>query len=68
MSLRVTRRCRAHRLRKAAAIAAGEGVAAHELTAMFGWSRLLYKLEVYPKEADKKRLARGASERQSDRM
>lgn len=60
--------CRAHGLRKAGAtIAADEGATAHELMAMFGWSRLAMA-EVYTKEADKKRLARGASERLSNRM
>ncbi|MEQ1407725.1 tyrosine-type recombinase/integrase [Neorhizobium sp. Rsf11] len=60
--------CRAHGLRKAGAtIAADEGATAHELMAMFGWSRLAMA-EVYTKEADKKKLARGASERLSNRM
>jgi integrase len=60
--------CRAHGLRKAGAtIAADEGATAHELMAMFGWSRLSMA-EIYTKEADKKRLARGASERLSNRM
>jgi integrase len=60
--------CRAHGLRKAGAtIAADEGATAHELMAMFGWSRLAMA-EVYTKEADKKKLARSASERLSNRM
>ena len=60
--------CRAHGLRKAGAtIAADEGASAHELMAMFGWSRLAMA-EIYTKETDKKRLARGASERLSNRM
>jgi integrase len=60
--------CRAHGLRKAGAtIAADEGATPHELMAMFGWSRLSMA-EVYTKEADKKRLARGASERLANRM
>ena len=60
--------CRAHGLRKAGAtIAADEGATAHELLAMFGWSRLSMA-EIYTKEADKKRLARSASERLSNRM
>lgn len=60
--------CRAHGLRKAGAtIAADEGATAHELMAMFGWSRLAMA-EVYTKEADKKKLARAASERLSNRM
>jgi integrase len=60
--------CRAHGLRKAGAtIAADEGATAHELMAMYGWSRLSMA-EVYTKEADKRKLARGASERLSNRM
>lgn len=60
--------CRAHGLRKAGAtIAADEGATPHELMAMFGWSRLSMA-EVYTKEADKKRLARGASERLANRL
>lgn len=60
--------CRAHGLRKAGAtIAADEGATAHELMAMFGWSRLAMA-EIYTKEADKKKLARGASERLANRM
>jgi hypothetical protein len=58
----------AHGLRKAGAtIAADEGATAHELMAMFGWSRLSMA-EIYTKEADKKKLARAASERLSNRM
>lgn len=48
-----------------ATIAADEGATAHELMKMFGWSRLPMA-EVYTKEADKKRIARGASERLSN--
>ncbi|MBT9370314.1 tyrosine-type recombinase/integrase [Rhizobium sp. CSW-27] len=60
--------CRAHGLRKAGAtIAADEGATAHELMAMFGWSRLAMA-ELYTREADKKRLARGAAERLSNRL
>lgn len=60
--------CRAHGLRKAGAtIAADEGATAHELMAMFGWSRLSMA-EVYTREADKKKLAKGASERLANRM
>lgn len=60
--------CRAHGLRKAGAtIAADEGATAHELMSMFGWSRLAMA-EVYTKEADKKKLARAASERLANRM
>lgn len=60
--------CRAHGLRKAGAtIAADEGATAHELMAMFGWSRLAMA-ELYTREADKKRLARAASERLSNRV
>lgn len=60
--------CRAHGLRKAGAtIAADEGATAHELMAMYGWSRLAMA-EMYTKEADKKKLARGASERLSNRL
>lgn len=55
--------CTAHGLRKAGAtIAANNGASAHELMAMYGWSRLAMA-ELYTKEADKLRLARGASER-----
>lgn len=61
-------RCRAHGLRKAGAtIAADEGATAHELMAMFGWTRL-GMAEVYTKEADKKRLARSAAERLANRV
>lgn len=60
--------CRAHGLRKAGAtIAADEGATAHELMAMYGWTRLAMA-EVYTKEADKKRLAKSASERLANRM
>jgi integrase len=60
--------CRAHGLRKAGAtIAANEGATAHELMAMFGWSRLAMA-EVYTREADKRKLARAASERLSNKM
>jgi len=60
--------CRAHGLRKAGAtIAADEGATAHELMAMYGWTRLAMA-EVYTKEADKKRLAKAASERLANRM
>ena len=60
--------CRAHGLRKAGAtIAANEGATAHELMAMFGWSRLSMA-EIYTKEADSKRLARGASERLANKV
>jgi integrase len=60
--------CRAHGLRKAGAtIAADEGATPHELMAMYGWSRLSMA-EMYTREADKKRLARGASERLANRM
>lgn len=60
--------CRAHGLRKAGAtIAADEGASAHELMAMFGWSRL-GMAELYTREADKKRLARSASERLTNRV
>jgi len=60
--------CRAHGLRKAGAtIAANEGATAHELMAMYGWSRLAMA-EIYTKEADKKRLAKAASERLANRL
>ncbi|WP_234879361.1 tyrosine-type recombinase/integrase [Sinorhizobium americanum] len=60
--------CRAHRLRKASAtIAADEGATAHEVMAIYGWTRLAMA-EVYTKEADKKRLAKAASERLANRM
>lgn len=56
-------RCTPHGLRKAGAtIAANNGATAHELMAMFTWSRISMA-EVYTKEADKARLARGAAER-----
>lgn len=55
--------CTAHGVRKAGAtIAANNGATPHELMAMFGWSKISMA-EVYTKEADKARLARGASER-----
>jgi len=55
--------CSSHGLRKAGAtIAANAGATAHELMAMYGWSRLAMA-EVYTKDADKLRLARGAAER-----
>lgn len=55
--------CTAHGLRKAGAtIAANAGATAHELMAMFGWSRISMA-EVYTKEANKRRLAMGAAER-----
>lgn len=55
--------CTPHGLRKAGAtIAANNGATAHELMAMFTWSRISMA-EVYTKEADKARLARGAAER-----
>lgn len=60
--------CRAHGLRKAGAtIAADEGATAHELMAMFGWARL-DMAEMYTREADRKRLAKGASERLANRL
>lgn len=53
----------AHGLRKAGAtIAANAGAPAHELMAMYGWSRISMA-EVYTKETNKVRLARGAGER-----
>lgn len=55
--------CRAHGLRKAGAtIAANNGASAHELCAMFGWSKLA-TAEIYTKDADRKRLSRAAGER-----
>src|SRR5690606_7907835 len=60
--------CRAHGLRKASAtIAANGGATAQESLANYGWSRLKMA-ETYTREADKKKLARGASERLSNRM
>ncbi len=60
--------CRAHGLRKAGAtIAADEGSTAHELMAMFGWSRL-EMAQLYTREADKKKLARAASERLANKI
>ncbi|MDR7032387.1 tyrosine-type recombinase/integrase [Mesorhizobium sp. BE184] len=55
--------CRAHGLRKAGAtIAADNGATVHELMAMYGWSKSSMA-EVYTRESDKRRLARGAAER-----
>ena len=55
--------CTAHGVRKAGAtIAANNGATPHELMAMFTWSKVSMA-EVYTKEADKARLARGAAER-----
>lgn len=55
--------CTPHGLRKAGAtIAANNGASPHELMAMYGWKRLT-EAEVYTREADKVRLARGAAER-----
>jgi len=60
--------CRAHGLRKAGAtIAANEGATAHELMAMYGWARLAMA-EMYTRQADKKKLARSASERLANKM
>lgn len=60
--------CRAHGLRKAGAtIAANEGSTAHELMAMYGWARLSMA-EMYTRQADKKKLAHGASERLANKM
>jgi integrase len=59
---------RAHGLRKAGAtIAADSGASAHELMAMFGWSRLAMA-ETYTKQANEKRLASSASERIANAM
>jgi integrase len=59
---------RAHGLRKAGAtIAADNGASAHELMAMFGWSRLSMA-EVYTKSANEKRLSGMASERIANAM
>jgi site-specific recombinase XerD len=56
-------RCRAHGLRKAGAtIAADNGASAHELCAMYGWTKLA-TAEIYTKEADRKKLSKSASER-----
>lgn len=56
-------RCRAHGLRKAGAtIAADNGASAHELCAMFGWTKLA-TAEIYTKETDRKRLSKQAGER-----
>lgn len=55
--------CRAHGLRKAGAtIAADNGASAHELCAMFGWSKLA-TAEIYTKEVNRKKLSKSASER-----
>lgn len=55
--------CTPHGLRKAGAtIAANHGASPHELMAMYGWKRLT-EAEIYTREADKARLARGAAER-----
>ncbi|MGN6537582.1 MAG: tyrosine-type recombinase/integrase [Mesorhizobium sp.] len=60
--------CSAHGLRKAGATIAAEGGAtAHELMAMFGWSRISMA-EVYTKDANKKILARAAAERIADKF
>jgi integrase len=59
---------RAHGLRKAGAtIAADSGASAHELMAMFGWSRLAMA-ETYTRQANEKRLASSASERIANAM
>jgi integrase len=59
---------RAHGLRKAGAtIAADDGASAHELMAMFGWSRLSMA-ETYTRQANEKRLAGMASERIANAM
>lgn len=59
--------CSAHGLRKAGAtIAANAGATPHELMAMYGWTRLAMA-EIYTREADRKRLARGAAERIANR-
>lgn len=55
--------CSAHGLRKAGAtIAANNGATAHELMAMYGWSRISMA-EVYTKEANRRQLAHAAAER-----
>lgn len=60
--------CRTHGLRKAGAtIAADEGATAHELMAMYGWSRIGVA-EIYTRDADRKRLARGAAERLANKV
>lgn len=60
--------CSPHGLRKAGAtIAAESGATAHELMAMFGWSRISMA-EVYTKDANKRVLARGAAERIADKF
>lgn len=60
--------CSAHGLRKAGAtMAANAGATPHELMAMYGWSKLSMA-EIYTRDADRKRLARGAAERIANRM
>lgn len=55
--------CTAHGVRKAGAtIAANNGASAHELMAMYAWSRISMA-ERYTKAADHTRLARSAAER-----
>lgn len=55
--------CTAHGVRKAGAtIAANNGASAHELMAMYAWSRISMA-ERYTKAADQTRLARSAAER-----
>lgn len=55
--------CSAHGLRKAGAtLAAESGASAHELMAMFGWTKMA-TAEIYTREADRARLARAASDR-----
>jgi hypothetical protein len=52
--------CSAHGLRKAGAtLAAENGATAHQLMAIFDWSRIA-KAEVFTRAADRKRLARQA--------
>lgn len=52
--------CRAHGLRKAGAtIAANNGASAHELCAMYGWTKL-ETAQIYTKDADRKRLSKQA--------
>jgi integrase len=59
---------RAHGLRKAGAtIAADSGASAHELMAMFGWTRLSMA-ETYTKQANERRLSSMASERIANAM
>lgn len=65
---KLPKKCSAHGLRKAGAtIAAEAGATAHELMAMFGWSRISMA-EVYTKEANKKVMARAAAERIADKF